>query len=88
MLNIDGLNNAPVADVAQAAMALLDRMQHHQPHVLVAGVATAFLALCQHHRADPAEVFRAVKNLLASNEAGRAPEFEALRLYLKHEVPR
>lgn len=85
ILNIDGLNNAPLAEVAKATFIFLDRLQNLQPHMQAASTAVLFLLVCERHHTKPQDVFTAARNMLASDLAGENPHFNALRMYLKHE---
>lgn len=87
-LNYDGLTNAPAAEVAGATFRLLDVAQTMPPHMQAAATAALFVLLCEHYRSQPQDVMVAVKNLLThdAESAGRKPEFEAVRMFIKYEM--
>jgi hypothetical protein len=85
-INYDGLNNADPAQVAQAAFTQLDRLQGFKQEVLCASAAATFLLLCEHFKVEPQDVFVATKNLLMDDREGGRHEFEAVRLFVKHEI--
>jgi hypothetical protein len=85
-LNFDALNNAPLEEVALTAFLIINAVQGERPERRAAAAAMVFLLLCQEFGADPAEVFRATKNMMASDEDGANPHFEAVKLYIHHEA--
>lgn len=84
--NYDGLNNAPPEEVALASFRLLEVLQDYPAPTQAAATAAAFLLLCEQWKVPPQEVFVATKNLLTDDRHGKAPHFNALRLYLQHEI--
>lgn len=84
-MNKDLMNNADPAAVANATMAVLDRIQHEQPHVQQMAAAALFVLLAEHWGMDPQDVMTATKNLMIGSEGKRA-EFEAVALYLEAEL--
>jgi hypothetical protein len=86
MLNRDGLNNAPIEEVAEASFVLLDKLQLMQPHMQAASTAMLFLLVCEKHQTPPQDIFVAVKNMMASREAGENPHYSALKLYIDNEL--
>lgn len=86
MINYDGLVNAPLKQVARGTYALVDTIQDFPPHLQVAAAAVLCLKVCEVHRANPNDVFTAVKNMLnRADETGQA-ELRALDLYVRGEL--
>ena len=82
----DDLNNVPSTEVARTSYAVVDTIQHARPMAQVVALAVLFRALCETYRVDPRDVFTVVGNMLASKEAEARPEFDALVLYIQHEL--
>lgn len=83
--SLDRMNNMDPARVAQAAIDFLDRLQEHSPEVQTMGAAVVFMAFCRKYRQDPAEIFRAVTNILATRHRDN-PHVRTLDLYVEHEL--
>lgn len=88
--NTDALNNAPLKEVARGAFLVIDTLQVARPEVQQAALAAAFLLLSDHRKLDPYSVFAATRNMLASRPASDQEDdhFEAIRNYIKYEIPR
>lgn len=85
-MNRDLFNNCNPRRAANAAMAVIDATQRgFQPHEQMHGAAAAFLLLADHWGVPAQDLFTATKNLMANRE-GKAPEFDAVREYMKHEL--
>lgn len=85
-MNRDLLTNAVPEQVAQAAMTLLDCMQHLQPQNQTLGSAALFFLLCEHWGVDPREALGLARNLMSSTEGKRRPEFRAVAFYLRNNL--
>ena len=87
--NIDGLVNAPPKAVAEISFLVVDSIQHHHktPMAQAAAVAATFLILCERLRLNPQDVFVAAKNILMDERNGGSKHFEAVRMYVKNEIP-
>lgn len=84
-LDRDRLNHAAPADVAEAAMAVIDALQTRRPEAQAAGAAVAFLAVCEHFRVEPQDVMVVTKNILAARKDSTA-EFRAVVAYVTEEL--
>lgn len=82
----DAFANAPVADVAEAVVAVINAVQTVEPAIQAHAVALAFLLITQQYRVEPQDVFVVVKNLMASNAAGHSIEYRALLDYVENEL--
>lgn len=85
MIDPDKINNVAPKKVAQASMALIDRMQDFESHTQVLAAAMVFLTLTEHHRAKAQDVFTITKNIMHERDRMR-PEFAAVLDYVKHEI--
>lgn len=83
-MNRDKLNNVPLRRAANAAMAIIDRAQNIEEGAREAGIAAAFLLLCEHWGTSPQDVFAATTNIM-NHADGRRPEFKAVAQYLAEE---
>jgi len=83
---LDGLNNADLEVVAQAAFRIIETLQDSKSHVQAAATAAAFLILCDRYRIEPQEVFRVAQKMLLDDVNGGRFEFRAMRLYAQHEL--
>lgn len=86
-LNRDLIANAPVRDVANGTMALLDRAQNMPPAILMASSAAMFLLLSERMGMPAQDVFTFTKNIM--NHAAdntRRVEFDAVAAYLENEL--
>lgn len=84
-MNRDLMNNADPQAVATATMAVLDRLQHQQPHIQQMAAAALFVLLAERRGVEPQDVMTATKNLMIGSEGKRA-EFLAVALYLENEL--
>lgn len=85
-MNIDLINNANAADAAQAAMAVIDRLQNFPPHLQAHGLGVAFIALADHWSINLQDLFTATKNMIADPIDGHRPEFKAVQRYINEEL--
>ncbi len=84
--NRDGFHMVDCAFTAQSAMHVVDAMQSYRPEAQVAGVAAAFLLLCEAHGISPPDAAQAVSNIIHDSEGRLIPEFRAVRRYYREEV--
>lgn len=84
-LDRDLLNMTGVKPAANAAMAVIDRLQDYPPHVQVVGLAAGFLSMASHLGIPAQDVFTVTTNIINDQE-GKRPEFKAVDAYLKGEV--
>lgn len=82
-----GLVNADHERVRHAAFRIIDAIQTEPSFTQTAAVAATFLLLCGHFKVDPQDVFVATKNMLAQDRNDGRWEFEAVRNYIRYEVP-
>jgi len=84
-LNRDTMNMARPANVANAAMTVLDRLQSFPAEIQIMGAAAVFLELAEHVGIPAQEAFSATKNLINGDD-GKRPEFAAITAYLQGEI--
>lgn len=85
MLNPDALNNADVGLTANAAMAVIDRLQDFTPEVQMLAMTASFVLLAQRHKQRPSDLFVTADNVINGAE-GKRPEFAAVAHYLENET--
>lgn len=85
-MDLDKVTNAPVVGVAEAAMTVIDRLQHFPPEQQVMGAIAAAQILLDHYRLRLPDVGPAVTNIM-NHAAGRRPEFAAIADYVAGELP-
>lgn len=85
MIDTDKMNNANPQRVANASLAVIDRLQDFQPHEQPMAVAVSFLTLCDQLKVSAQDVFTVTKNLMNEKDQLR-PEFAAVRDYVKYEL--
>lgn len=56
------------------------------PEEQVAGLACAFLLVCEHYRVPAQDAFTAVKAMMAHHDARGGTDFDALNSYLAADV--
>lgn len=85
----DKITNAPRQLSATATVLLIDALQDYieeNPGVQVTAAAALFLLLCERFNVPAQDAFTATTNLMNGKDGRLAKEFEAVRLYLQHEV--
>lgn len=81
------MNSAAARPVANAAMAIIDRIQGNWPaEVQLMGLAWCFRLVVEHYGLSPQDVMTAASNLAASNEGENRSEFRGLRDYVRYEL--
>jgi hypothetical protein len=83
--DFDRMNNADAAEVAKAALAVVDKVQDTRKEVQTLAIAAAFLIFCRRVGAVPQEVFPAATNLLATKYREH-PALQALDMYVRYEL--
>jgi hypothetical protein len=81
----DLLANANVRQTANSTMAIIDRIQSLAPPQQAAGLAAAFILLCERYSLEPQDIFTLTSNIMNHAE-GRRPEFLAVRDYMENEL--
>lgn len=84
--NYDRLANLQREDIAKATFLLLTRHQDQPPHVQVASAATMFLLLCESLDVEPQDAMVVVKNALKHRNPKGEDCFNAVKLYIEHEL--
>jgi hypothetical protein len=85
--NLDALVNAPPQAVAEVSFRVIDAIQDDpRMHVQAAGVASAFLLLCERLKLNAQEVFTAANNVLHDERHGGSKHFSAVRDYIHYEI--
>lgn len=83
----DALNNADQRGAAVASMSVIDRLQSHAPGEQVIGACATFLILCEHYGVTAQDAFTVTKNCMNDAQRRLVPEFEAVKLYVRNELP-
>lgn len=81
----DRMNHLDPGTVAIAALNNLDRVSDNDKEVQAVALAVTLLAYSRRHGADTGDLFTVANNMLASKHV-KHPSFEALRLYVRHEL--
>ena len=84
-INRDLMNMAPVVASANASMAVIDAVQHMEPHMRVIAITTAFKLLSERFDITPQDAFAVTDNIMNHAE-GKRHEFAAIRDYLRNEL--
>lgn len=85
----DRVVNVPAASAGQAAMGVIDALQHYierDKGAQAVGLCSAFLLFCERFGLQAQDVFTATKNLMNAAEGDVRKDFDAVRLYLQNEV--
>lgn len=86
-INPDLLNGIPREEVSKASFLLLTRLQEMSPQTQLAAPCALFLLICEHFKADPADIFRMATNTLAyDKDQGSEQHFGAIRAYIENEL--
>ena len=84
-LDRDLMNMAPVGASANVTMGVIDHVQSLPPHLQVIAITAAFKLLIERFELPAQDAFALVDNIMNHAE-GRRVEFDAVRMYLAHEV--
>ena len=80
----DHMLNVNHQSVANAVMAIVDALQHTKTETQITSSGIIFLMVCERYGIKPREILNIVDNILNRHE-GRRAEYEAARMYMKHE---
>lgn len=83
MISLDRLGCVSAERVGQAAMSLIDSLQHHTPEEQAAGFALVLTLFCRRHQAHPGNALGVAENLLRHSDV---TEIRAARLYIENET--
>lgn len=83
--NRDKANNADPKQIAQAALAVIDRLQAFHPQLQPMAAAAVMLLLSDRLKMSAQDLFTLTKNIMNSKHGLRF-EFAAIRDYLKYEI--
>lgn len=87
-MNIDKLNNVPLADTAQSTFAIFDRLQgfeHGSNEQRVAAVACAALLVSRRYGVNPNKMWELANNIIHGADGKQVPEFAGAARYLREE---
>lgn len=73
-------------DAAQTTIAALSAVQDRPAEQQVAGLAAAFLMICERVGMQPGDVFSAVANMMAHHERNGERTFAAAEYYFDNDV--
>lgn len=82
----DKLNSVSPKAASNAAMAVINALQHYRQEEQAVGLAAAFLALCRRYEREFSvqDLMTVTNNVLFSRHGSR-PEFRALAHYMEQE---
>lgn len=83
---VERIMNTDLRDVRQAAVQVIDSVQVLRPEEQIAGLGVLFLMLCDRFDLPPRRALEAASNMLLGARYRDETHFEALRLYLHHEL--
>lgn len=84
-MNRDRLNHLNPDAVAQASLDILDRVTDLNPELQPAAVAMSLIAFARRKGVDVGDLFTVANNILGSKHV-EGPSFQAIQLYMKHEI--
>lgn len=84
--NFDKLNCAEPRQVAKAAYTVINAIQHFDPHVQVAGLVAAHIAISEALNLRPTDALHPVDRLMTDPIAGKRAEFRAMGAYIRGEI--
>lgn len=87
-MNIDKLNNLPLAPTAQSAFAVISEMQlprHESNEQRLAAMAVALFLVARRFRVSPNKLWELSNNLVNGSAGKQVPEFAAITRYLNEE---
>lgn len=87
MINRDLMNSASPEAIAQATLGVIDKASDLNPEVQGPALAMGLLAYARRLGVDVGDFFTVANNVLHS-KAVSTPTFNALQLYMQHEVKR
>ena len=82
----DRIYNATLRQVREATVRVVDAVQVLKPEEQIAGMAATFLLLCERYDYAPRKALEAAENMLRAARYRDESHFEAMRLYLRHEL--
>ena len=87
-MNNDYITSANRDAVAAAAFRVIDRVQHSNKNVQIAGAAVAFVLMAEHMGVRPADLYAFAERVMKDNNGGfgRAKQFAAVADYLAKEL--
>lgn len=86
MIDPLSLANVNADNMAKAGYQCVDILQDYAPHEQVAAISMLLLILCEHHNANPQQVFTVTKNIINDEREKTNPRIRAFRLYTKTEL--
>lgn len=87
-MNIDKLNNVPLAATAQSAFAVFSELQlprHESNEQRVAAAACALFLVARRFGLNPNKLWELANNLVHDADGKQVPEFRGAARYLKEE---
>jgi len=84
----DQIMNADPYGSAQAAMAVIDKLQSHPPGEQVIGIGAAFVLLCNHYGVHTDDAVSAAEYCIRHTNKRQIPEFRAVEQYVQEELPK
>ena len=82
----DLLNNLATKKAATATLKALDAIQRLTPEEQVAGLAAAFLLVCEGYKVPPQDAYRITTHMMNHHNERGLSEFDAVRSYLEADV--
>ena len=82
----DLFHSLPTKAAAQTTIAALNAIQDRRPECQVAGLAAAFLLVCEKYGMPAQDAFTATRNMMHGHKARGGYEFDAAQSYLSDDV--
>lgn len=82
----DAFHSLRTKKAAHATAAVLSELQYRTPEEQIAGVACAFLLLCERYRMPAQDAFAATKQMMNHHDARGGTDFDGIRSYLDADV--
>jgi TRAP-type uncharacterized transport system substrate-binding protein len=90
-VNLDILNNVPLAETAQSTFAVFNALQtdnHNTPEQRIAAMACAMFLAARHMGVSPVKLWEVANNLIHGADGKQVPEFRGAARYMKEEFTR
>lgn len=85
LLNMDRVNNVGTQEISHAVFGAMDRLSQSSPESQAVAAAVLVLLVSERYKANPEDVLRAARNMIAWHDAEKDERLTAMRWYLKYE---
>ncbi|MCG7628368.1 hypothetical protein MHM88_11170 [Epibacterium sp. MM17-32] len=83
--NRDLMGMAPATESATSTMRVIDAVQDLPPHLQLIAITATFKLMIERFGVPAQDAFTITDNLM-NDQAGKRPEFAAVRMYMENEV--